>query len=105
MGYPFFVGIQGDGKLMRIIVIVHNTLFVFHNYGFLPPPGGELYDGTGGGMGDSEEREGTVLFTKFSRLVERMNRREYYRGISNEALEKKLRYYKIKKLIEMAVSA
>jgi transposase len=66
------------------------------------------------------------LFAKFSSLAERMNRRksavavarkmvrlawllmkrrEYYRGISNEALEKKLRYYKIKKLAELAVSA
>jgi hypothetical protein len=34
-----------------------------------------------------------------------MKRREYYRGVSNEALEKKLRYYKIKKLAELAVSA
>jgi hypothetical protein len=34
-----------------------------------------------------------------------MKRREYYRGMSNEALEKKLRYYKIKKLVELAVSA
>jgi hypothetical protein len=36
----------------------------------------------------------------FARLL--MKRREYKLGISNEALEKKLRYYKIKKL---AVSA
>jgi hypothetical protein len=34
-----------------------------------------------------------------------MRRREYYRGMSNEALEKKLRYYKIKKLAGLAVSA
>jgi hypothetical protein len=34
-----------------------------------------------------------------------MKRREYYRGISNGALEKKLRYYKVKKLAELAVSA
>ena len=34
-----------------------------------------------------------------------MKRREYYRGISNEALTKKLRYYHIKKLVEEAVSA
>jgi hypothetical protein len=34
-----------------------------------------------------------------------MKRREYYRGMSNEALEKKLRYYKVKKLAEWAVSA
>jgi hypothetical protein len=34
-----------------------------------------------------------------------MKRREYYRGMSNEALEKKLRYYKIKKLAELGVSA
>jgi transposase len=34
-----------------------------------------------------------------------MKRREYYNGISNEALEKKLRYYKIKKLGKLAVSA
>jgi hypothetical protein len=34
-----------------------------------------------------------------------MKRREYYQGMSNEALGKKLRYYKIKKLVEMAVSA
>jgi transposase len=66
------------------------------------------------------------LFTKFTGLAERMSRRksavavarkmvtlawvlmkrrEYYRGMSNEALEKKLRYYKIKKLAELAVSA
>jgi transposase len=66
------------------------------------------------------------LFTKFTGLAERMDRRksavavarkmvtlawllmkrrEYYRGMSNEALEKKLRYYKIKKLAELAVSA
>jgi hypothetical protein len=34
-----------------------------------------------------------------------MRRREYYHGMSNEALAKKLRYYKIKKLAELAVSA
>jgi hypothetical protein len=34
-----------------------------------------------------------------------MKRREYYRGISGEALEKKLRYYKIKKLEELVVPA
>jgi hypothetical protein len=34
-----------------------------------------------------------------------MKRREYYRGIDDEALEKKLRYYKIKKLAELAASA
>ncbi|MDR0637410.1 MAG: hypothetical protein LBG27_00650 [Spirochaetaceae bacterium] len=34
-----------------------------------------------------------------------MKRREYYCGMSNEALAKKLRYYKIKKLVEEAVSA
>jgi transposase len=34
-----------------------------------------------------------------------MKRREYYRGMSNEALEKKLRYYKIKKLVELGVYA
>ncbi|MDR0639856.1 MAG: hypothetical protein LBG27_13330 [Spirochaetaceae bacterium] len=34
-----------------------------------------------------------------------VNRREYYRGMSNEALAKKPRYYKIKKLEEKAVSA
>ena len=34
-----------------------------------------------------------------------MKRREYYRGMNSEALEKKLRYYKIKKLAEEAVSA
>jgi transposase len=65
------------------------------------------------------------LFAAFSRLVERMNRRksavaaarkmvvlawllmkrrEYYRGMSNEALEKKP-HYKIKKLAEFGVSA
>jgi hypothetical protein len=73
------------------------------------------------------ERSGKgPLFAAFSRLAERMNRRksavaaarkmvalawllmkrrEYYRGMSNEALEKKLRYYKIKKLAESGVSA
>jgi transposase len=66
------------------------------------------------------------LFTKFDELAGRMNRRksavavarkmvilawllmrrrEYYRGIDNEALEKKLRYYKIKRLAEMAAFA
>jgi hypothetical protein len=61
------------------------------------------------------------LFAVFNSLAERMNRRktavavarkmvtlawvlmrrkEYYRGMSSEALEKKLRYYKIKKLAE-----
>jgi transposase len=66
------------------------------------------------------------LYTKYSELTGRMNkrksavavarkmvtlawllmkRREYYRGISSEALEKKLRYYKIKKLVDLAVSA
>jgi hypothetical protein len=34
-----------------------------------------------------------------------MKRREYYRGMSNEALEKKPRYYNVKKLVEWAVSA
>jgi hypothetical protein len=34
-----------------------------------------------------------------------MKRREYYKGMSNEALEKKLRYYKIKKLEKLAVPA
>jgi hypothetical protein len=34
-----------------------------------------------------------------------MKRREYYHGISNEALEKKLRYNKIKKLAKLGVSA
>jgi transposase len=66
------------------------------------------------------------LFATFNSLAERMNRRksavavarkmvtlawllmrrrEYYQGMSNEALEKKLRYYKIKKLGELGVSA
>jgi hypothetical protein len=66
------------------------------------------------------------LFAKFTSLAERMSgrksavavarkmvilawllmrRREYYQGVSNEALEKKPRYYKVKKLVEMAVSA
>jgi hypothetical protein len=61
------------------------------------------------------------LFGKFTSLAERMSRRksavavgqkmvilawllmkrrEYYRGMSNEALEKKLRYYKVKKLAD-----
>jgi hypothetical protein len=34
-----------------------------------------------------------------------MKRKEYYHGISNEALVKKLRYYKIKKLEGLGVSA
>ncbi|MDR0637623.1 MAG: hypothetical protein LBG27_01755 [Spirochaetaceae bacterium] len=34
-----------------------------------------------------------------------MKRQEYYRGMSNEALAKKPRYYKIKKLAEKEVSA
>ncbi|MDR1446081.1 MAG: hypothetical protein LBI90_04190 [Treponema sp.] len=34
-----------------------------------------------------------------------MKRREYYRGMNSEALGKKLRYYKIEKLVEEAVSA
>jgi hypothetical protein len=34
-----------------------------------------------------------------------MKRQEYYRGMSSEALEKKLRYYKIKKLAESGVAA
>jgi hypothetical protein len=34
-----------------------------------------------------------------------MKRKEYYRGVSSTALEKKLRYYKIKKMVEEAVSA
>jgi hypothetical protein len=34
-----------------------------------------------------------------------MKRREYFRGMSDEALAKKRRYYKIKKLVEEAVSA
>jgi transposase len=34
-----------------------------------------------------------------------MKRREYYRGISNEALEKKLRFYKVKNLEKLGVSA
>jgi hypothetical protein len=34
-----------------------------------------------------------------------MKRREYYRGMSNEALAKKPRYYKINKLEEKEVSA
>jgi hypothetical protein len=34
-----------------------------------------------------------------------MKRREYYRGISSAALEKKLHYYKVKKLAELTVSA
>jgi transposase len=34
-----------------------------------------------------------------------MKRREYYRGISSAALEKKLHYYKVKKLAELAVFA
>jgi hypothetical protein len=34
-----------------------------------------------------------------------MKRREYYRGMSNEALEKKPRYYKVKKLEKPGVSA
>jgi transposase len=66
------------------------------------------------------------LFTKYSSLAGRMNkrksavavarkmvtltwllmkRREYYRGIDNEALEKKLRYYKVEKLEKLVVSA
>jgi transposase len=66
------------------------------------------------------------LCEKFQELSERMNRRksavaiarkmvglawllmkrkEYYRGMNSAALEKKLRYYKIKKLAEEAVSA
>jgi transposase len=34
-----------------------------------------------------------------------MKRREYYKGISSAALEKKLHYYKVKKLAELAVFA
>jgi transposase len=34
-----------------------------------------------------------------------MKRRDYYQGMNNEALGKKLRYYKIKKMAEEAVSA
>jgi transposase len=34
-----------------------------------------------------------------------MRRKEYYRGMNSEALGKKLRYYKIEKLVEEAVSA
>jgi hypothetical protein len=34
-----------------------------------------------------------------------MKRKEYYHGVSSAALEKKLRYYKIKKMVEEAVSA
>jgi hypothetical protein len=34
-----------------------------------------------------------------------MRRREYSRGMDSAALEKKLRYYKIKKMAEEAVSA
>jgi transposase len=66
------------------------------------------------------------LFTKYSELSGRMNkkksavavarkmvilawllmkRREYYRGMSNEALEKKLNYYKVKKFEKLVVSA
>jgi transposase len=66
------------------------------------------------------------LFEKFQNLSERMNRRksavavarkmvclawllmqrkEFYRGMDSAALEKKLRYYKIKNLAEEAVSA
>jgi transposase len=73
------------------------------------------------------ERSGKgPLYETFSRLAERMNRRksavavarkmvvlawllmkrrENYRGMNNEALEKKLRYYKIKKLAELGFSA
>jgi transposase len=66
------------------------------------------------------------LFAKFTSLAERMSRRksavavvrkmvtlawllmkrrEYYHGMSKEGLEKKLGYYKVKKLAELAVSA
>jgi hypothetical protein len=31
--------------------------------------------------------------------------RDYYNGVSSAALEKKWRYYKIKKMVEAAVSA
>jgi hypothetical protein len=62
------------------------------------------------------------LFSKFTNLAERMRRREnavaatrkmvtlawllmrrreYYQGMSNEALAKKLCYYKLKKLAEL----
>jgi hypothetical protein len=34
-----------------------------------------------------------------------MKRRDYYHGMDSAALEKKLRYYKIKKMAEEAVSA
>jgi hypothetical protein len=34
-----------------------------------------------------------------------MKRRDYYNGVSSAALEKKLRYYKIKKMVAAAVSA
>jgi hypothetical protein len=34
-----------------------------------------------------------------------MKRRDCYNGVSSAALEKKLRYYKIKKMVEEAVSA
>jgi transposase len=34
-----------------------------------------------------------------------MKRRKYYRGMNSTALEKKLRYYKIEKMVELAVSA
>jgi hypothetical protein len=34
-----------------------------------------------------------------------MRRRDYYRGMDSAALGKKLRYYKIKKMVEEAVSA
>jgi transposase len=66
------------------------------------------------------------LFTKYSELAGRMNkrksavavarkmvtlawllmkRREYYNGIDDEALKKKLRYYKVEKLVELAALA
>jgi transposase len=66
------------------------------------------------------------LFTKYTSLAERMSkrksavavarkmvilawllmkRREYYSGVNNAALEKKLHHYKVKKLAELAVSA
>jgi transposase len=64
----------------------------------------EKYEGLSGRM--NKRKSAVAIARKMVSLAWLlMKRRDYYRGMNNEALGKKLRYYKIKKMVEEAVSA
>jgi hypothetical protein len=64
----------------------------------------EQYEALSGRM--NRRKSAVAIARKMVRLAWLlMKRREYYRGMNGAALEKKLRYYKINKMAEEAVSA